>query len=165
MGPQWKHDCERCVFLGRLGKVDLYYHIDSNPLRYTSYLIRYSSNGPDYQSEVDYGDAVLGRRREFVSGLDERRYRIQTLFRVLEVELENLVEGPGEETMKTEDAKAAALGQAMGAATPSYTITLGQSQLVFLLELVKAEKKRSWDERNEAMYVIAIGVEAKLKGL
>jgi hypothetical protein len=42
-GPQHKHDCDTCVFLGRDGVYDLYFHEGSRPLM-TTLIAR---DGPD----------------------------------------------------------------------------------------------------------------------
>lgn len=92
MKPQHQHDCEGCVFLGRLGKGDLYYHSYEPHQEYTSYLVRFSSEVPDYSSTADFNNRVLeGVKREIVGG-EEWFYRLQVLFRVLGTELGNLVE-------------------------------------------------------------------------
>lgn len=61
--PQFKHDCERCVFLGRvysstsehekeMSDFDLYY-CDGGSL-YETVIARFGSDGPDYMSGLNF---------------------------------------------------------------------------------------------------------------
>lgn len=44
--PQYKHDCDDCIFLGRYDGHDLYFH-KKFPV---TVLARFGNNGPDYVS-------------------------------------------------------------------------------------------------------------------
>lgn len=46
--PRYKHDCKRCVFLGRHERYDLYFCDQGGGL--PTVIARYSSDGPDYIS-------------------------------------------------------------------------------------------------------------------
>ena len=54
MQPMYKHDCKKCKFVGHLKlyngqKADMYLMCGSNPcIRSPWYILRYSSEGPDY---------------------------------------------------------------------------------------------------------------------
>jgi hypothetical protein len=59
--PTWKHDCNRCKFLGQTigGKhvVDLYV-CETSPERSPTLVARYSDEGPDYASiDANYAHA------------------------------------------------------------------------------------------------------------
>lgn len=53
--PQYVHDCSNCEFLGRMNKADLYRcgHSAGH-----TYVVRTSSEGPDYSSLTDYHDRL-----------------------------------------------------------------------------------------------------------
>jgi hypothetical protein len=55
MRPKFNHGCDNCTFLGRILGGDAYYC--AKPLS-TSYLIRFSSDGPDYVSARDMGNSL-----------------------------------------------------------------------------------------------------------
>lgn len=46
--PQFKHDCERCEFLGQISNHDIY-RCDQGTMMPTI-VVRYSDEGPDYFS-------------------------------------------------------------------------------------------------------------------
>lgn len=48
MNPRYTHDCEECTFLGQFQEYDLY--VCPVSLLGGTYIVRYSSDGPDYQS-------------------------------------------------------------------------------------------------------------------
>jgi hypothetical protein len=43
--PQFKHDCEKCIYLGRTDKADFYFC-----RKHEDVIVRHSSEGPDYSS-------------------------------------------------------------------------------------------------------------------
>jgi hypothetical protein len=43
--PRYKHDCDNCIYVGRIDEYDIYYCSHS-----TSVVARYSDEGPDYTS-------------------------------------------------------------------------------------------------------------------
>jgi hypothetical protein len=47
--PRHQHDCQECVFLGRWGTYDLYYHGGG----FETVIARYGSSGDDYQSGLN----------------------------------------------------------------------------------------------------------------
>ena len=69
MKPAYKHDCDKCTFLGTIlvkdidetgkegGEVDLY-HCDGN---IPTVIARYSSDGPDYSSGILIAEHALKR--------------------------------------------------------------------------------------------------------
>lgn len=46
--PQFEHDCETCVFLGRFNECDLYIH----PETHITVIARWDSDGPKYASSL-----------------------------------------------------------------------------------------------------------------
>jgi hypothetical protein len=69
--PQYKHDCNRCVFLGRFKAVDLYFCNQGGSI--PTVIARYSSEGPDYTSGIwestSNPDLTEGRARATARGL------------------------------------------------------------------------------------------------
>lgn len=64
-GPQFTHDCESCIFLGRY--VDTYSSVRKDFDLYVcpgepTVVARYSSEGPDYNSGVEFADRNLAIR-------------------------------------------------------------------------------------------------------
>ena len=45
--PQYQHDCDECLFLGRFKGNDLYYHPSDN---WPTVIARHGDDGPDYIS-------------------------------------------------------------------------------------------------------------------
>jgi hypothetical protein len=76
-GPMWQHDCDGCIFLGRVRgigfttpPVDLYCHEYSGK---ASVLARYSSEGSDYSStELEWVDEEIGHNLHLIEA--KRRY-------------------------------------------------------------------------------------------
>lgn len=55
MRPRFYHDCTKCIFLGEIVGGDAYYCAGD---RHTTYIIRFSNNGPDYVSAGDFSNGV-----------------------------------------------------------------------------------------------------------
>lgn len=75
--PNFKHDCERCVFIGnysdeRYPKADLYWCLSLNG---QTVIVRYGDDGPEYSSGMIFADRgmnlalVEAKRRADVKGL------------------------------------------------------------------------------------------------
>jgi hypothetical protein len=61
--PRYTHDCDTCVFLGRMDSEDLYYHAGENVLQRTV-VARSSSKPSDYISGMEFA----GPYRSYMSG-------------------------------------------------------------------------------------------------
>lgn len=55
MKPRFYHDCTKCIFLGEIVGGDAYYCVGD---RHTTYIIRFSDDGPDYVSVGDFSNGV-----------------------------------------------------------------------------------------------------------
>ncbi len=88
MSATHTHDCDRCTFLGSLGSADLYACID---IVGNSYILRYSSEGPDYYSGADFGNKVLDSIKRSIGGGDEVYYLRMAAIRVCSTGITNLL--------------------------------------------------------------------------
>lgn len=57
--PRWRHDCERCTFLGRFNQFDLYHCGQSN---FPTVIARFSDEGPDYLSGMVFANVSVPLR-------------------------------------------------------------------------------------------------------
>lgn len=87
--PQHQHDCSRCVFLGRLGTGDLYRC--ESPLG-ASYIVRHSSDGPDYYSSCDFEHREETALRECTEGGTDLYFWRMTLLRICGTGVGNLIQ-------------------------------------------------------------------------
>lgn len=55
MKPRYRHDCQFCVFLGRLREFDFYYHERGSD---TEYVVRASADDDDFIKSVDLDNEV-----------------------------------------------------------------------------------------------------------
>jgi hypothetical protein len=74
--PQWEHDCEYCVWLGRHGDLDLWYHpegVGRGPQKFETLIARESDDPSDYISGMHLvgldGDITEAHARAFKKGL------------------------------------------------------------------------------------------------
>jgi hypothetical protein len=51
--PRYNHDCDKCVFLGEYEEYDLYF-CGQGTLLTSTVIARYSNNGEDYTSGIDF---------------------------------------------------------------------------------------------------------------
>jgi hypothetical protein len=52
--PRYEHDCNACVYLGKHKEFDLYFCDTAFP----TIIARFSSDGPDYASGMDFRDHI-----------------------------------------------------------------------------------------------------------
>ena len=68
---RYKHDCDRCIYLGRWDEYDLYFCADD--LLGPTVVARYSSHGPDYASGLRVAamipELAEARTRAIAAGL------------------------------------------------------------------------------------------------
>lgn len=62
MKPQFRHDCSGCVFVGQLGRYDIYFH----PYEPYTIVARYSDDGPEYLSSGRLALRDIGLRLELI---------------------------------------------------------------------------------------------------
>jgi len=62
--PQYKHDCDRCIFLGREGEYDLYFCKDEPTI-----ICRYGNDGPEYGSGITFALSPNPSRRPYLECL------------------------------------------------------------------------------------------------
>jgi hypothetical protein len=90
MTPQYQHDCEKCIFLGKLGDTDMYYHPTKLSVIGTTYILRKSELGSDYASSCDFDDKIYNKTKaglSFGDGITEEEQelhlRLETFFQVM----------------------------------------------------------------------------------
>ena len=54
LGPQFEHDCDHCIFLGRYDGQDLYFHPQRSQIQGDTVISRYGVDG-DYSSGLMFG--------------------------------------------------------------------------------------------------------------
>lgn len=89
MTPQHIHDCSMCEFLGRIGTADMYV-CRENSLGH-SYILRYSSEGPDYYSHPDFRNEYLKSQKERIRGGNELYYLRMTGIHLCATGITNLM--------------------------------------------------------------------------
>lgn len=88
MRPQHKHDCSHCFFLGSIGTADGYRcAAPSGP----TYIVRFSSDGPDYSSHPDFSSTKEIELRTHIGGGDDLYYWRMTLIHLCATAITNLM--------------------------------------------------------------------------
>lgn len=75
--PQHPHDCDRCVFLGRHGTDDLYFHDGGAVPHFTTLIARFGEDG-DYSSGMAFSvpyTSIDGAQQPALPSLAEARSR------------------------------------------------------------------------------------------
>jgi len=87
MNPQYRHDCQKCLFLGRFADTDIY----TCPAWHgTTYLVRSGDDAGDYASREDFGDSERATVTRDTAGLTEAQAALMVCFRLLPCALLNI---------------------------------------------------------------------------
>lgn len=86
--PRFKHDCDQCQFLGRVGPYDCYRCAGVNG---HTLIARRSNDPPDYSSLCDFGDKEQAAVRAYTGGMTDTQVTIIALFRLMPSLILNMV--------------------------------------------------------------------------